>query len=161
MKPTVVEESLSTTTTRVLFQRKTTELLHSNHFYGIRDSNPGCTLWHSPQGTLAHPHIMLTRIIIYWNSITNNNLENTKIKGKTRTDYDWIIQTQVITTTLQQTLKSNKFLFHLALQSFKLALYKIWADYSHWLIAQWFLANDWVTPDAEAWDTESHTLGCL
>ena len=38
---------------------------YSNYFYRIRDSDPGHTPWHSPPGTLVHPHIELARIMIY------------------------------------------------------------------------------------------------
>ena len=54
---------------------------------------------------------------IYWNNYYWQQSGMHKVKGKTRIDYDWIIQTWASTTTLQQTLKSNYFHFHLALHS--------------------------------------------
>ena len=74
----------------------------SNYFYRIENFDPGCTLWHSPPSTSAHPCIELTRIMIYWNSIINNYLECTKLRVKTRINYKQLLLTQMVTTTLQK-----------------------------------------------------------
>ena len=100
----------------------------SNYFNGIGDSDPGCILWHSPPGTLACPHIKLARIMISWNTTIDNNLEYTKLRVKMRINYDQLLLTWTVTTTLQKhysikidilvevTLRSSFFILHSAKQ---------------------------------------------
>ena len=73
--------------------------------YGIGDSDPGHTPLHSPPGTSVCPCIKLARIMIYWGTIIGTNLKYTKLKVKTKIDYDQILWTWVVTTALQQTLQ--------------------------------------------------------